>query len=333
MRLIFTILLIGLFKADGQIVINASSPYRPLLTGVLLDDYPNAAAAYSLRKLRTAYTGAAIRVRKDTTGQPEQDVNFIGNELDTASLKSFLNARNGFVVTWYDQSGNGRNASQTTQANQPRIANLGVIERQNGKPTLIFDGSNDHFNTSNVADWNFLHFGDRHTIFTVARAGNVIDPETLYILWGTTATVLRRGAYLGHDTRSSLPRDRVLVHIIGNGDGFDETVALNSQSTGATPANTQFLGYLLGDPNNATTTERSAIATNAGGLAKNATSNDIAKTGNANHSLRIGTAANASGTNQFFLLGSMQELIFYDSDQSSNRTAISNNINTFYSIY
>ena len=244
-----------------------------------------------------------------------------------------MNARNGFIVTLYDQSTNGRNANQTIQADQPRIANLGVIDRQNGKPALIYDGSNDFLGAATASDWSFLHFGDRHTVFTVARAGNVTDPEALYILWGTTSTVLRRGAYLGHDTRSSIPRDRVLLHIIGNGDGFNETVALNAQVTGATPANTQFLGYLLGDPNNATTTERSAIATNAGGLAKQATSNDIAKSGNPNHALRIGTAANASGTNGSFLLGSMQELILYDSDQSSNRTAISNNINSFYSIY
>jgi len=31
---------------------------------LLLDDYPSAAAAYSLRKLRTAYSGSAIRVRR-----------------------------------------------------------------------------------------------------------------------------------------------------------------------------------------------------------------------------------------------------------------------------
>ena len=82
-------------------VINASAPYRPIggAANLLLDDYPNAAAAYSLRKLRTAYTGAAIRVRKDTTGQPEQDIGFTATgDLDTAALKSFLNARSGFVV-------------------------------------------------------------------------------------------------------------------------------------------------------------------------------------------------------------------------------------------
>ena len=31
--------------------------------------------------------------------------------------------------------------------------------------------------------------------------------------------------------------------------------------------------------------------------------------------------------------GKMQEVIIYDSDQSSNRTGIESNINTYYSIY
>lgn len=333
MRLILTILLIGLFKAEGQMVINASQPYRPTAqpaANLLLDDYPNAAAAYSLRKLRNGYTGSAIRVRKDTTGQPEQDIGFIGNELDTISLKNFLNARNGFVVNWYDQSTNNDTAFQTTQANQPRIASLGVIDRQNGKPTLIFDGNNDHFNTSTITDWEFLHFGGAHTNFTVAKAGNVTDPELLYILWGTSATIARRGAYLGHDTRSSIPRDRVLVHIIGDGTN---PVCINSQNTGTTPANIQFLSYLLSTPNAIAKENRSFLATNGGATQNNNTSAASNLSGNANHSLRIGTAANAAGTNLFFLAGNMQELIFYNSNQSTNKTGIETNINNYYSIY
>jgi hypothetical protein len=54
----------------------------------LLDDYPNAAAAYSLRLLRTAYTGDAIRVRR-ASDNTEQDIGFV-NELDTAALNYIL---------------------------------------------------------------------------------------------------------------------------------------------------------------------------------------------------------------------------------------------------
>jgi surface protein len=71
----------------------------------LLDTYPNAAAAYSLRLLRSAYTGSAIRVRR-SSDNTEQDIGFVSNELDTSALTTFCSGTNGFVKTWYDQSGN-----------------------------------------------------------------------------------------------------------------------------------------------------------------------------------------------------------------------------------
>jgi len=66
----------------------------------LLDTYPNAAVAYSLRKLRTAFMGSAIRVRR-SSDNTEQDIGFVNNELDTSSLTTFCGAGNGFVTTWY----------------------------------------------------------------------------------------------------------------------------------------------------------------------------------------------------------------------------------------
>ena len=114
----------------------------------LLDNYSGAAAAYSLRLLRTAYTGSAIRVRR-SSDNTEQDIGFDGNgNLDTSALTSFCGSGNGFVTTWYDQSGNSNNAAQTTAANQPQIVSSGAIIIDNGKPALLLDGSNDKFITN-----------------------------------------------------------------------------------------------------------------------------------------------------------------------------------------
>jgi hypothetical protein len=67
----------------------------------LLDTYTGAAAAYSLRKLRTAYTGSAIRVRR-ASDNAEQDIGFnVFGELDTVSLAAHCGSNDGFVVTWY----------------------------------------------------------------------------------------------------------------------------------------------------------------------------------------------------------------------------------------
>ncbi len=103
----------------------------------LLDLYPNAAAAYSVRKLRTAYTGNAIRVRR-SSDNAESDIGFSGANLDESALTSFCSGTNGFVTTWYDQSGNANNAINTTAANQPQIVSSGSVITQNSQPILKF---------------------------------------------------------------------------------------------------------------------------------------------------------------------------------------------------
>lgn len=100
------------------------------------------AAAYSLRKLRAGYSGSAIRVRR-SNDNAEADIGFSGADLDTAALVSHVGANSGFIVTWYDQSGNGRNASQGTTASQPRIRNSGTTDTLGSLPTLLFNGSYD----------------------------------------------------------------------------------------------------------------------------------------------------------------------------------------------
>ena len=45
--------------------------------------------------------------------------------------------RNGFVETWYDQSGNGNNATQGTAGNQPKIVSSGsIVTESQGKPAI-----------------------------------------------------------------------------------------------------------------------------------------------------------------------------------------------------
>ena len=130
---------------------------------LLLDAYTGAAVAYSLRQLRTAYTGAAIRVRR-SSDNAEQDINFVGGDLDTASLLTFCGANNGFITTWYDQSGNANNATQATAANQPQIVTSGSIILESSKPTLQFDGTNDRMTNSTI------NITQPITRFTVGKA-------------------------------------------------------------------------------------------------------------------------------------------------------------------
>ena len=92
-----------------------------------------ASAAYSLRRLSSGAT-AAVRVR---TGSSELDIGFAPNgDLDLAALASFCGSSNGFVTTFYDQSGNSLHATQATTTEQHQIwdASTGLISRF-GKPS------------------------------------------------------------------------------------------------------------------------------------------------------------------------------------------------------
>jgi hypothetical protein len=92
-------------------------------------------ASFSLRKVRAAYAGSCLRVRR-SSDNTETDIGFNSNGmLDTASLVAFVAGSSGFVKTWYDQSG-ANNATNATNAAQPRIVNAGVLETNNGLPCI-----------------------------------------------------------------------------------------------------------------------------------------------------------------------------------------------------
>lgn len=63
-----------------------------------LDSYSsNLSFAYSLRKLRSAYTGYCIRVKRSSDGTT-QDFGFASNVLDTAAVTNFVGGGTGYVV-------------------------------------------------------------------------------------------------------------------------------------------------------------------------------------------------------------------------------------------
>ena len=104
---------------------------------LLLDTNPGASVAYSLRKLSSAYAGSAIRVRR-SSDNTEQNIGFVNGVLDTAALLSFCGNGNGFVTTFYDQSGNAKDSVQPSAGGQPRIVLSGVLETLNSKPTINY---------------------------------------------------------------------------------------------------------------------------------------------------------------------------------------------------
>ena len=104
------------------------------VVSLLLDTYPNASVAYSLRDLASASVGSAVvRVRR-LSDNTEQD--FTATEITDGTLATFCSGTDGFVAIWYDQSGNSNNAVNPTAVTQYKIVDNGVVYLNNGKPAI-----------------------------------------------------------------------------------------------------------------------------------------------------------------------------------------------------
>ena len=99
------------------------------------------AVCYSVRRIVDKYSGYCLQVRR-SSDNTTQNIGFTTNgNLDTTALKSFVGSGNGYVTIWYDQSGYGRNATQSTTTAQPTIVNSGTVQRSNGQPSILFNGT------------------------------------------------------------------------------------------------------------------------------------------------------------------------------------------------
>ena len=120
---------------------------RPSMSGIFekhvetpldISGMPTARLAYGLRLLRAAYTGAAIRVRRDSD-DTEADVYFYNqkevtlNSMTSAgsTLRDFVGSNSAFVTKWYNQSAETTkpDAVQTTTSRQPELISSGVFNR------------------------------------------------------------------------------------------------------------------------------------------------------------------------------------------------------------
>jgi len=172
----------------------------------LLDIYPGAAAAYSLRNLqgRSGKDSAVVRVRRDND-DAEQD--FTATEVSDGSLAAWVGAGNdGFVQTWYDQSGNSSDATQSIYARQPQIVSSGSVVLEAGKPTLQFDGS-DRLQADSVSlAQPFQFFFVAKETSGGASSNSFIDATGLranFFLSAITGTTIGAGGSLSDQTYPS----------------------------------------------------------------------------------------------------------------------------------
>jgi hypothetical protein len=297
-----------------------SDLHRRILAGkkdeLLLDLFPNAAAAYSLRKLRTAYTGNCIEVRR-SSDNTTQNIGFVNNVLDTASLLSFVGAGNGFVRTWYDQSGSNYNLFQTTRGQQPAIVDGGNIKIKNNKPSLFFDGVDD-----------FLFFGSNNLL-------NNKPAFSLIVTYGKRTNYSVNRALFGVAFSGGIVKSNIGGGLVSNKFRInsrrlssDAAVALNSISNA--PVDNLFIHSSLIDYSNATASiylnnTLDTINTSFG------TAGNTQAIGSSSIGLGGSITGNIDGST--YADYDLSEIVMHEFDQNSVIINMINNINDYYNIY
>lgn len=288
---------------------------------LLLDDYPNATSAYSLRKLRAAYSGNCVEVRRVSDGTLS-NIGFSGNVIDTVALKAFCAGTNCFVRTWYDQSTNGRNGIQTTNARQPQIVSSGTILYAGGLPTIAYDGTDDvlevttsglntgaalysfevyqtnaaaALNSNTMLTWALGVANSSTMLISKASSTGFLTNETFFLDTRRTATGAGRAGSTTY-ARSANTLVQETVEVLSTGFGMyqnSSAVTFNAFSSTAITDNLT--------PNNST---YAAV-------------------------LYLG-AMFVPPSGGVFTAQRISEMVFYNTNQSSNRTGIETNQQNFY---
>lgn len=134
---------------DGSLQAQGIGPITRVDT-YLLDIYKDASIAFSLRQLIRGFSGPILTIRR-ASDSTELDVYFVNGVVDSQAIIDFCSGTNGYVKTWYDQSGNGKNATAPTTAAQPKIYDISL-----GYLGYIQFGGQQYFTTTLAYDFDGL---------------------------------------------------------------------------------------------------------------------------------------------------------------------------------
>lgn len=171
------------------------TPCRPVLAGGWaqvesgaapfvgpLDAYTtNLAVCWSAaRRLLSSYTGDLIRVRR-SSDNTEDDFGYDADgNLDSAALLTFCGAGDGWIRTFYDQSGGARHMTQATDAEQIRIVAAGVLDtvgteaRPTGYCATSGTGGYSQASTFSAYTGTTLSISAVHMVVNVQSASGIV---------------------------------------------------------------------------------------------------------------------------------------------------------------
>ena len=263
---------------------------------LLLDEYDgtNNKLAYSVRKLRTAYTGSCMRVRNGSSVELDIGFDASGNLDESALLTHCGRGGDGFVVKWYDQSGNGGTMEQTIEIPQPQIVSSGVVLKDNGKP--IITGLSD----LSTNQGTFLE---------------LITPKTTYLPSTGQYFFFSVSNATSTNTRSILYREDTRFQLIAQ-SGNTSTITRNDPNYLPNTYRRNGTAYTPIDRGEVYTTNLPQTLMTINGSLDNSINNFV-------------LGYNISSFNNW----SMQEFIVYEGDKSSDESNIETAINGYYLIY
>lgn len=261
--------------------------------------------AYSLRRLLSVYTGPLIQVRRssdDTT----LDIGFdLDGDLDTTALLAFTGANNGFVTRWYDQSGGGSHLEQGTLTAQPSIVTSGVVNLLDGLPAVTFDGTDDYLTVASVG----LYAAGAATmalVFSGASAANSVVVGESNNAGGGNLYRLMRSSTAAWNVQATSSTGSLWASSAAADTTFDAAQHQAFYADSGSQINT----WRDGAPKHvALAATRSGVMTLT--------------------NLSLGAHLNG-GTPANFLGGKVQELVLWNSNQSVDRTGISDAQKTYW---
>lgn len=273
---------------------------------LFLETYTGSTLAFSFRQLSSS---ASLCIEVTNNSGTALDIGFTSGYLDTAAIATHCGSGNGRISKWYDQSGNNRHATQTATSSRPLIYQSGSMLNVNGKAAAKFDGG-DRLVTSSAA----VHTGSFYGTSVVKTGTSIANANILNQDDPFSSTRFRVAQYLRTGSANS-GTARIVV--------FNTSISNFSDNTAAISTSTQM--------------QISSYATSSGTIEAfvNSSSNGSSsytgtlKTGA--HEVAIGSNVHGSVPAAYFT-GDIQEIILWDGDQSSNRSAIETAIDNYYSI-
>lgn len=186
----------------------------------------NPKVVFSTRKVIDSYTGPCLQVQR-LSDDSTLDIQFVDGSLNSAAIQEFCGTSTGVVRIWYDQSGNGYDATGVVGYNYPIIYMSNSIVMFNDKPSIRF--------STNNAD--MLKFG--YSMFT----GPFSMSSTIKL--NSNSADMALGSIAVGDT--SINGDNPPIGIFFNSSGKPELVGYSSanvsssSSAGMTPHTISFV--------------------------------------------------------------------------------------------